>query len=103
MIQAAPFYSTGGFCLVKEKEQSEVTKYSKKPNKQSETQKEQTGTHLSNYKLVGKGQEKDLSKINLKGQGKVAPLCAHQQQQEMEGKKVLSYFLFLSIVRQMKR
>lgn len=75
----------------------------KKPNKQSETQKEQTGTHLSNYKLVGKGQEKDLSKIKLEGQGKVAPLCAHRQQQEMEGEKVLSHFLFLSIVRQMKR
>lgn len=75
MIQAAPFYSTGGFCLVKKKEQ----RTAKKPNKQFETQKEQKGTHLSNYNLVGEGQEKDVSKINLEGQGKVVPLCAHGQ------------------------
>lgn len=76
MIQAAPFYSTGGFCLVK-KNKVRLQRTAKKPNKEFETQKEQKGTHLSNYNLVGKGQEKDLSEINLEGQGKVFPLCAH--------------------------
>lgn len=61
----------------------------KKPNKQFETQREQKGTHLSNYNLVGKGQEKDLSEINLEGQGKVAPLCSTSVD---EGEK--SSFLF---------
>lgn len=52
----------------------------KKPNKQFETQKEQKGTHLSNYNLVGEGHGKDFSEINLEGQEKVFPLCAHGQQ-----------------------